>query len=109
VPRTLYDAWVQSIMVPLVEIAKDDILLFKYRYKDQWAQKWGKDAEDLLLQVKFDIPKDHWPYVLDWSYSNLSKLYDIGYEAGLKFYEQHGPKLKRAAGPVAQAQADTAA
>jgi predicted acylesterase/phospholipase RssA len=106
-PRTLYDAWVQSIMIPLVEIAKDDIRLFKYRHKDKWADKWGKDGEEFLLQVKFDIPKEHWPYVLDWSYSNLSKLYDIGYEAGLRFYEEHGDKLKSAAGQVAQAQIDT--
>jgi predicted patatin/cPLA2 family phospholipase len=106
-PRTLYDAWIQSIMIPLVEIAKDDIRLFKYRHKDKWADKWGKDGEEFLLQVKFNIPKEHWPYMLDWSYSNLSKLYDIGYEAGLRFYEEHGDKLKSAAGPVAQAQIDT--
>ncbi|MGH6895860.1 MAG: patatin-like phospholipase family protein [Geminicoccaceae bacterium] len=108
-PRTLYEAWIQSIMIPLVEIAKDDIELFKHRHKHKWADRWGKDGEEFLLQVKFDIPKEHWPYVLDWSYSNLSKLYDIGYEAGLKFYEEHGEKLKRAAGPVAQAQTDAAA
>jgi hypothetical protein len=106
-PRTLYEAWVQSIMIPLVEIAKDDVELFKHRHKGKWAKTWGKDGEEFLLQVKFDIPKEHWPYVLDWSYSNLSKLYDIGYEAGLKFYEEHGHKLKSAAGPVAQAQIAT--
>jgi predicted acylesterase/phospholipase RssA len=108
-PRTLYDAWVQSIMVPLVEIAKDDVALFKYRHKDKWAEKWGKDGEEFLLQVEFDIPKAHWPNVLDWSYSNLSRLYDIGYKAGLKFYDKYGEKLKRAAGPVAQAQIAAAA
>jgi predicted patatin/cPLA2 family phospholipase len=106
-PRTLYEAWVQSIMIPLVEIAKDDVELFKHRHKGKWAKTWGKDGEEFLLQVKFDIPKEHWPYVLDWSYSNLSKLYDIGYEAGLKFNEEHGHKLKSAAGPVAQAQIAT--
>ena len=107
-PRTLYDAWVQSIMVPLVEIARDDVELFKHRHKDKWADKWGKDGEEFLLQIKFDIPEEHWPNVLDWSYSNLSKLYDIGYEAGLRFYEEHGDKLKSAAGPVAKAQTGTA-
>jgi hypothetical protein len=108
-PRTLYEAWVQSIMVPLVEIAKDDVALFKYRHKGKWADKWGKDGEEFLLQVKFDIPEDHWPYVLDWSYGNLSNLYDIGYAAGLKFCEEHGAKLKRTAGRVARAQSDAAA
>ena len=88
-PVSLYDAWVQSIMIPLVEIAKDDIELFKYRYKDRWADKWGKDGEGFLLQINFGelIPDKHWPKVLDWSYSNLSTLYDVGYEAGQKFFE----------------------
>jgi len=108
-PRTLYDAWVQSIMIPLVEIAKDDVELFKHRHKDKWANKWGKDGEEFLLQVKFDIPEAHWPNVLDWSYSNLSRLYDIGYEAGLRFYEEHGDKLKGGAGPAAQTQIAAAA
>ena len=40
-------------------------------------------------RIKFDIPDEHWPYVLDWSYSNLSKLYDIGYAAGQKFYDEN--------------------
>jgi predicted acylesterase/phospholipase RssA len=108
-PRTLYEAWVQSIIVPLVEIAKDDVALFKYRHKDKWADKWGKDGEEFLLQLKFDIPEEHWPYVLDWSYSNLSKLYEIGYAAGVKFCGEHGPKLKGTAGRVARAQSDAPA
>jgi hypothetical protein len=32
--------------------------------------------------------------VLDWSYSNLSTLYDVGYEAGQKFFEKHQEQLK---------------
>jgi hypothetical protein len=35
--------------------------------------------------------------VLDWSYSNLSKLYDIGYAAGLKFYDENEKALRGAA------------
>jgi len=95
-PTSLYDAWVQSIMIPLVEIAKDDIELFKYRYKDRWADKWGKDGEGFLLQVNFGelIPAQHWPKVLDWSYSNLSTLYDVGYEAGQRFFERNRDRLK---------------
>jgi predicted acylesterase/phospholipase RssA len=106
-PRTLYDAWVQSIMVPLVEIARDDLMLFKYLHKDKWADRWGKDGEEFLLPIEFDIPAEHWPHAIDWSYSNLSKLYDIGYGAGVRFCERNGHKLKRAAGPVAKAQTGT--
>jgi NTE family protein len=88
-PRSLYDAWVQSIMIPLVEIAKDDIELFEHKYNKDWKLN--------LLRIKFDVPEEHWPHVLDWSYSNLSKLYDIGYAAGLKFYEENKEALRAAA------------
>lgn len=83
-PRDLYDAWIQSIMVPLVEIAQDDLKLFKYKHQYKWKKPRPK-----LKTVKFKIPEDHWPHVMDWSYSNLSLLYDVGYEAGLKFYKDN--------------------
>ena len=108
-PRNLYDAWIQSIMIPLVEIAKDDLELFKYRHMvklDSEELKLFENRADgksdnekwklNLLEVKFDdyIPEDHWPYVLDWSYSNLKTLYDVGYQAGLDFYEKNKDVLR---------------
>jgi NTE family protein len=88
-PTSLYDAWVQSIMIPLVEIARDDIKLFESRYNKDWNLD--------LIRIEFDIPEKHWPKVLDWSYSNLSTLFDIGYEAGQKFFEKHKRILQPAA------------
>jgi predicted acylesterase/phospholipase RssA len=85
-PKTLYEAWIQSIMIPLVEIAKDDIELFDLKYR----KNWNVD----LLKIKFDIPDEQWPYALDWSYSNLKTLYDVGYDAGLKFYDEHKDALQ---------------
>jgi NTE family protein len=76
-PRSLYDAWVQSIMIPLVEIAKDDVALFEARHKGKWPIE--------LHRISFDVPKHYWPKALDWSYSNLATLYDLGYEAGRRF------------------------
>jgi NTE family protein len=120
-PRSLYEAWIQSIMIPLVEIAEEDIRVFEQGDMKRWVKDKknvrnikrekndNKEDDQFLLKVQFDIPEEHWPYVLDWSYSNLSKLYDIGYQAGLKFYDDHGEKLKRAAGQVARAQLDIAA
>jgi predicted acylesterase/phospholipase RssA len=96
-PRNLYDAWVQSIMIPLVEIAKDDIELFKHKHN----QEWGLD----LLKIEFDIPERHWPKALDWSYSNLRVLYDIGYEAGKRFFAEHKDAL---VAPASAARADAA-
>jgi NTE family protein len=85
-PVSLYDAWVQSIMIPLVEIAKDDLKMFEDKHNKEWKLN--------LMRIKFDIPEQHWPKVLDWSYSNLSTLYDIGYEAGQKFFEEHKELLQ---------------
>jgi predicted patatin/cPLA2 family phospholipase len=96
-PRTLYDAWVQSIMIPLVEIAKDDIEIFKYKHNKDWNLN--------LMPITFDIPDQHWPKVLDWSYSNLSILYDIGYKAGEQFYEDNKKVLAAEAQPDASAHA----
>jgi predicted acylesterase/phospholipase RssA len=89
-PRTLYEAWIQSIMIPLVEIAKDDIKLFDLQYRKSWGVE--------LLRIRFDIPDDHWPYVLDWSYGNLKTLYDVGYDAGSRFYDEHKDVLQPKAG-----------
>jgi hypothetical protein len=91
----LYDAWVLSIMIPLVEIAKDDLDLFNYRHNNE-HQEWSKTQPILdILKVEFDkhMPEEQWPHVLDWSYSNLSTLFDVGYEAGLAFFEEHEAKL----------------
>jgi NTE family protein len=89
-PRDLYDAWVLSIITPLVEIARDDTKIFELKYNQ------GPDGKALrkILKVEFDVPEEHLPQVLDWSYSNLSTLFDIGYQSGLKFYEKHRKNLE---------------
>lgn len=81
-PKNIYDAWVVSIMVPLVEIARDDTKIFELKYNT------GKNKRN-LLKVQFDIPEKQWPYVLDWTYSNLKTLYDVGYESGKKFISEN--------------------
>ncbi len=80
-PRNLYDAWVLSIIVPLVAIARDDIRLFQYVHNRH--ERWN------LLRVNLtrDITEDRWPHVLDWSRSNLDYLFDVGYEAGKRFFK----------------------
>lgn len=84
-PKNLYDAWVLSIMVPLVEIAKDDVELFEYKYNRTWKGEPGKGWNLELHKLDFEIPDAQWPRVLDWSYSNLKTLYDVGFAAGEKF------------------------
>jgi predicted acylesterase/phospholipase RssA len=50
-----------------------------------------------LLRMRFrdHIPEEHWPEVLDWSHSNMSKLFDIGVKTGEDFVRKHGDRLKR--------------
>lgn len=89
-PRNLYDAWVKSIIVPLVEIAKDDTRLFEAIYN---KPPYNKPRN--LLKIEFEIPEENLTQVFDWSYSNLKRMYDIGYKAGLRFFEQHRDELVR--------------
>jgi predicted acylesterase/phospholipase RssA len=133
-PRNLWDAYIISIITPLVEIAKDDTKLFQafhnpiieihpedrqkieaLPFNEQFAawqelnwenakygdtpgapRQWHSDQVKRkwkLLRVPFEVPAEHWPHVLDWSYSNLSTLFEIGKEAGERFYEQHQDDL----------------
>lgn len=86
-PKTLYDAWIQSIMVPLVEIAKNDLRMFEQTHLKKWE---GVN----LHKIPFKLTAKQWEHALDWSYSNLSELYDVGYQSGLQFYEKHKDHLE---------------
>lgn len=87
-PRNLYDAWVRSIITPLVKVAQSDIRLFDLEHNRDPVT--GKPKRRMLkVDLKGGIPEDHWPKVLDWSHSNMTMLFDLGYKAGLKFYEEH--------------------
>lgn len=80
-PRDLYDAWVMSIITPLVEIARDDIKIFEDRYKN-----------DICLHkvpLLEGIPEDQLAEVFDWSRSNLNSLYDIGHDQALAWAKTH--------------------
>jgi NTE family protein len=51
-------------------------------------------ASQLVPDVKaysvgFPVPPEEQPYILDWSRSNLERLFDIGYESGRIFLEEH--------------------
>ena len=85
-PRSLYDAWVKSIIVPLTAIAEDDIKLFEQLHlkKIDNRKKYFGGKKPNLIKIDFQkhISHNNWPNALDWSYSNLSALYEAGYRAG---------------------------
>jgi NTE family protein len=90
-PRNIYDSWVLSIVIPLVKIAEDNLKLFVSKYNKGWQKSDGAKAD--LLKMEFDIPEEYLTEVLDWSASNATRLFDIGYNSGLRFVEAHKSKL----------------
>jgi len=80
-PKDLYDAWVMSIITPLVEIARDDIKIFEDRYK-------GKVCLHKAPLVD-SIPDADLPDALDWSRSNLERLYALGHQTAKDWAGQH--------------------
>ncbi len=91
-PRSLYDAWVKSIIIPLTAVANDDLKIFEDRHLRKLGSPPGSTE---LLRIKFreHMPKEHWPNVLDWSYSNLTTLFDVGFKAGKQFVAENRKKL----------------
>lgn len=90
-PRDLYDAWVQSIITPLTEIARDDLKLFEALHnKDEQGKPRTR-----LLRVAYDqfIHPEQRERELDWSYSNLSQMYQAGYAAGQALCRDHAVEL----------------
>ncbi|AXI46735.1 hypothetical protein C1J03_12315 [Sulfitobacter sp. SK012] len=87
-PTSVYDAWVHSIINPLTRIAEMDSANYERTEKEVDGIK--------VLRMPFSehITEEQWPKVLDWSYSNMSTLFDIGYETGKKFAEDHAERLE---------------
>lgn len=83
-PRNLYDAWVMSIITPLVEIARDDIKIFESVH----MPKYPKLKPLHRVPLVEDVPVEDLPDVFDWSRSNLKNLYDIGYRSAHNYVER---------------------
>ena len=88
-PTSIYDAWVHSINNPLTRIAEMDTAA----YERGDAELDGVDV--LRMPFRSNISDEQWPKVLDWSYSNMSTLFDIGYKTGQEFAIEHKKKLQK--------------
>lgn len=84
-PRDLYDAWVMSIITPLVEIARDDLKIFETTH----LAKYPKLKKTLRVPLLESIPPEAMPDVFDWSRSNLVRLQALGYSTGVAFAKEH--------------------
>ena len=124
-PRWLLDAWGKSIVAPLTRLAEQGLDDFKLKRELHKKERRIKQLEALLasgngagpaaagsvpdeaddsqfnrtelLRMPFrdHIPEERWPEVLDWSYSNMSALFDIGVETGKKFFADNEERLVR--------------
>lgn len=82
-PRDLWDAYVISIVTPIVGLAN-------MSYKD-FKGDCGKEI--FVRRIRWRIPPEAQPHVMDWSYSNLSTLFRIGRARGEDFVK-HGIDYK---------------
>lgn len=114
--RNLMDAYSQSIIASSVAVAEKEISIFKEWVKtgdkdfippNEWKLRAIFDAAQAAFHalpgggmypvpnveppyvVKFLVPFEQQPYVLDWSRSNLECLFDIGYESGRIFLQEN--------------------
>jgi hypothetical protein len=89
-PRDLWDAYVISIMTPVVALAKAAILEFDEDQKEREGKGYMKYRLD---GIDWNIPSETQPYVMDWSYSNLDQLFRLGEKAGRRFVADHDNEL----------------
>jgi predicted acylesterase/phospholipase RssA len=110
-PRNAWDAYAQSIMVPLAANADKEMAIFKHWVETGWVVKPPpRHMPDELhgifngqnhptppgikaFTLDFEIPESYQPFMLEWSRSNLETLFGLGYEAGRTFIQNHGAKL----------------
>jgi hypothetical protein len=79
-PRDLWDAYVISIMTPVVALAHEDI--------DDFESKKSTHGVE-LVHAEWDVPEEFKPFVMNWSYSNLEKLFEVGEKAANRFFNKY--------------------
>jgi NTE family protein len=88
-PRDLWDAYGLSMIAPIVELAQKDSARFREIDNQRLFMSWYEQ-----LDMPYDF-KDVRPKILNWSYSNLSDMWDLGYKAGIQLCEDNGDRLRR--------------
>lgn len=97
VPPNLWQAWGQSLIAPLIPLDKANLELFRLK-----LAKWNEDHPDQAVRevsLDFPIPKEWAPTALDWSSSNLHRLFALGYGEGKLFLERNQYLLTGAGAP----------
>jgi len=90
-PRNLWDAFGLSIILPVVAHAKKELARFENDVHNGRYRARGFDFT--YLKIEFDINPLEGSHILDWSYSNMSTMFERGREVGAKFFLDHGHEL----------------
>lgn len=90
-PRSLWDAFGLTIMQPVVMRAKQDLMRFEERIDPTTGRH--RDLGFTYRKVVFDLRDADGRHILDWSYSNMARMFELGLEAGTRFYRQYRDDL----------------
>jgi len=93
-PTNLWQAYSQSMILPLVELCRKDLQLFEHWHLREWNAA-HPDKEVELIKISYDIPTDWLPAALDWSTTNMERMFELGYETAKKHIAENGLTLGR--------------
>jgi NTE family protein len=82
-PENLWEAYGLSIVTPIISLANKSKRLFEATWKPPVK----------LEQLKFVIPERSRRRPLEWTYANMTALWDAGWKAGETFIRDHGRDL----------------
>jgi hypothetical protein len=93
-PRNLWDAFGLLIIFPVVAHAKKELARFENELEPgPGGHLYHKDHKFKYCKVEFEIDEKEAEQILDWSYSNMSRMFEKGREAGERFLVKHGHDL----------------
>ena len=95
-PASLLDAYGISILMSVVAMAGKDMARFaSFHAQLQREARRGNRRRHIydLERLTFAVPPSDYPTMCDWSYSNMQRLWAIGYEAGTRFVDRFGARL----------------
>ena len=98
-PRNLLDAYAQSIIVPLVANARNELAMFEYWLNHGFPVRLPEQSAYVnlrrpqLYRVEFSIPEQHRPNMLDWASSNVERMFEIGFKSGREFADNRNHRM----------------
>jgi NTE family protein len=109
-PRNIWEAYSQSIIMPLIALAGRELAIFEYWVRTgeeieihPWetqrtespgaagetpAVSSGKRPKVELYQIRLQVPEEHKRHTLTWARSNLEYLFGLGYSRGQEFMQR---------------------